>query len=86
MLSMIITVSILPSDLDKRNLAKDILQRNKDIASIFIVLPNGRYLYGRTHIGIKKRFQELILLIENGIKELSKVIKPILVQFSCLLL
>ncbi len=27
-------------DLDKRNLAKDILQRNKDIASIFIVLPN----------------------------------------------
>ena len=27
-------------DLDKRNPAKDILQRNKDIASIFIVLPN----------------------------------------------
>jgi hypothetical protein len=34
-------------DLDIRNLAKDILQRNKDIASIFFVLPNG-YLYGRT--------------------------------------
>jgi hypothetical protein len=33
-------------DLDKRNLGKDILQRNKDIASIFFVLPNGDIYLG----------------------------------------
>lgn len=33
-------------DLNKRNLAKDILQRNKDIASIFFVLPNGNIYMG----------------------------------------
>ncbi len=35
-------------DLDKRNLAMDILQRNKDIASIFFASTKWRYLYGRT--------------------------------------
>jgi hypothetical protein len=33
-------------DLDKRNLGKDILQRNKDLASIFFVLPNGDIYLG----------------------------------------
>jgi Cache domain len=33
-------------DLDKRNLGKDILQRNKDLASIFFVLPNGDIYMG----------------------------------------
>ena len=36
-------------DLDKRNLAKDILQRNKDIASIFFVLPNGDIYMGEPY-------------------------------------
>src|SRR5215210_1627419 len=33
-------------DLDKRNLGKDILQRNKDLASVFFVLPNGDIYLG----------------------------------------
>ena len=33
-------------DLDKRNLGKDILQRNKDLASVFFVLPNGDIYMG----------------------------------------
>jgi hypothetical protein len=33
-------------DLDKRNLGKDILQRNKDLANIFFVLPNGDIYMG----------------------------------------
>jgi hypothetical protein len=33
-------------DVDKRNLGKDILQRNKDLASIFFVLPNGDIYLG----------------------------------------
>jgi len=37
-------------DLDKRNLAKDILQRNTDIASIFFVLPNGDIYLGEPYI------------------------------------
>jgi len=36
-------------DLDKRNLAKDILQRNTDIASIFFVLPNGDIYMGEPY-------------------------------------
>ena len=36
-------------DLDKRNLAKDILQQNKDIASIFFVLPNGDIYMGEPY-------------------------------------
>ena len=36
-------------DLDKRNIAKDILQRNKDIASIFFVLPNGDIYMGEPY-------------------------------------
>ncbi|MDN5845901.1 MAG: cache domain-containing protein [Candidatus Nitrosocosmicus sp.] len=36
-------------DLDKRNLAKDILQRNKDIASIFFVLPSGDIYMGEPY-------------------------------------
>jgi hypothetical protein len=36
-------------DLDKRNLSKDILQRNKDIASIFFVLPNGDIYMGEPY-------------------------------------
>ena len=36
-------------DLDKRNLAKDILQRNKDIASIFFVIPNGDIYMGEPY-------------------------------------
>lgn len=36
-------------DLDKRNLAKDILQRNKDIASIFFVLPSGDIYVGEPY-------------------------------------
>ena len=36
-------------DLDKRNLAKDILQRNTDIASIFFVLPNGDIYLGEPY-------------------------------------
>jgi len=36
-------------ELDKRNLAKDILQRNKDIASIFFVLPNGDIYIGEPY-------------------------------------
>jgi len=41
---------ISPSlELDKRNLAKDILQRNKDIASIFFVLPNGDIYMGEPY-------------------------------------
>ena len=37
-------------DLDKRNLAKDILQRNTDIASIFFVLPNGDIYLGEPYM------------------------------------
>jgi hypothetical protein len=37
-------------DLDKRNLAKDILQRNTDIASIFFVLPNGHIYLGEPYM------------------------------------
>ena len=37
-------------DLGKRNLAKDILQRNTDIASIFFVLPNGDIYLGEPYI------------------------------------
>ena len=37
-------------DLDKRNLAKDILQRNADIASIFFVLPNGDIYLGEPYM------------------------------------
>ncbi|CAN5606753.1 hypothetical protein BH23THE1_BH23THE1_05610 [soil metagenome] len=36
-------------DSDKRNLAKDILQRNKDIASIFFVLPGGDIYMGEPY-------------------------------------
>jgi hypothetical protein len=36
-------------DLYKRNLAKDILQRNKDIASIFFVLPSGDIYMGEPY-------------------------------------
>ena len=37
-------------DLGKRNLAKDILQRNTDIASIFFVLPNGDIYLGEPYM------------------------------------
>jgi hypothetical protein len=37
-------------DLDKKNLAKDILQRNTDIASIFFVLPNGDIYLGEPYM------------------------------------
>ena len=36
-------------DSDKRNLAKDILQQNKDIASIFFVLPGGDIYMGEPY-------------------------------------
>ena len=36
-------------DLDKRNLARDILQRNKDIASIFFGPPNGDIYMGEPY-------------------------------------
>jgi hypothetical protein len=36
----------LSLELDKRNLGKDILQRNKDLASIFFVLPDGDIYMG----------------------------------------
>ncbi len=71
-------------DLDKRNLAKDILQRNKDIASIFLFYLVGISIW-ENHIRIKSNFHELTLRTENGIKELSITIKPMLVPYSCLL-
>lgn len=37
------------SDLDKRNLARDTLQRNEDIARIFFVLPNGDIYMGEPY-------------------------------------
>ncbi len=36
-------------DLDKSDLAKDTLQRNEDIASIFFVLPNGDIYMGEPY-------------------------------------
>lgn len=36
-------------DMDKRNLGKDILQRNKDLASVFFVLPNGDIYMGEPY-------------------------------------
>jgi len=53
--------------LDKRNLDKDILQRNKDIASIFIVLPNVDIYVGEPY-----RDQEQLPRINFADQELYK--------------
>ena len=72
-------------DLNKRNLLK-ISSNETKILQAFSLCYQMEISIWENHRGIKSSFQELILLIENGIKELSKMIKPTLVQFSCLLL
>jgi hypothetical protein len=46
-------------DLDKRNLVMDILQRNKDIASIFFAPPNGD-IYMREPYGDQEQLSRII--------------------------